>query len=158
MFTKYQRLTIEDWIDRIQRTIDDNKSESRQARSDSTALGIGGAATGVTVLGLIGAIPTGPIGLLIAIFGGIATGTQLGLSIGSVAFKSPHYWNNAEKITRELDSLKTIFRSIKTSNNSDLEEGFKEKIKKIITNINKLSGNIINFNDFDVEKILERGY
>ncbi|WP_341515805.1 hypothetical protein [Mesomycoplasma ovipneumoniae] len=42
-----------------------------------------------------------------------------------------------------------------------LENDLKEKNRKIIANIaniNKLSGNIINFEDFDMEEILAWGY
>lgn len=59
---------------------------------------------------------------------------------------------------KELDNLKTILRIIKTSNNSVLEEGFKEKLKKIVTKINELSGNILNFEDFEFADMLERSY
>lgn len=65
-------------------------------------------------------------------------------------------------MTKELDSLKLVFRLIKTSNNTALENELKEKIRKIIDNINNLnnknkllgSGNIINFQDFDIEEVL----
>lgn len=69
-------------------------------------------------------------------------------------------------MTKELDSLKLIFRLIKTSNNTALENELKEEIRKIIDNINNLnnknkllgSGNIINFQDFDIEEVLAWGY
>ncbi|WP_155265569.1 hypothetical protein [Mesomycoplasma ovipneumoniae] len=50
----------------------------------------------------------------------------------------------------ELINILTVGRA--------LENDLKEKIRKIIANINKLSGNIINFEDFDMEEILAWGY
>ncbi|MDW2860666.1 hypothetical protein [Mesomycoplasma ovipneumoniae] len=160
LFNEYQRLTIEDWIGRIQRVIDQNIEWSNKASSDSTAFGIGAGATGVATAAAIPAlVALGPVGWVLGgLVGGGAAVTQLVLSIVATSSNSPYYLDVAQKITKELDDLKTVFRTIKTSNNTALENELKEKIRKIITNINKLSGNIINFDDFDMRRILSWGY
>ncbi|UVO16222.1 hypothetical protein [Mesomycoplasma ovipneumoniae] len=159
LFKESQRLTIEDWIDRIQRVIDQNIAWSSKASDYATSLGIGAASTAVATAASVGAlISLGPIGLfIIASIGTIGTLTQLGFLIDSVV-ATPYYWDVAQKITKELNSLKAVFRIIKSSNNTALENRLKEEIRKIIANINELSGNIINFNDFDMEEILAWEY
>ncbi|WP_341495236.1 hypothetical protein [Mesomycoplasma ovipneumoniae] len=161
LFSEFQRLTIEDWIERIQRVIDQNLEWSKKASSDSTAFGIGAGATGVgTAAALPALVALGPVAWIIGgLVGGGAAVTQLVLSIVATSSNSPYYLDVAQKITKELDDLKTVFRTIKTSNNTSLENELKEKIRKIITNINELSGNnIINFDDFDMRRILSWGY
>ncbi|WP_069098525.1 hypothetical protein [Mesomycoplasma ovipneumoniae] len=167
LFNEYQRLTVEDWIDRIQRVIDQNEKWSTEKHNSSVGWGI---AAGGSALATVGGVATallsasGPIGWLIiglasvvGIVGTATTGTQIGISVNS-ALKTSSYWDLAQKMTKELDSLKAVFRLIKTSNNTDLENGLKEKIRKIIANINELSGNTINFEEFDPEEILAWGY
>ncbi|MDW2891277.1 hypothetical protein [Mesomycoplasma ovipneumoniae] len=140
--------------------IDQNIEWSNKASSDSTAFGIGAGATGVATAAAIPAlVALGPVGWVLGgLVGGGAAVTQLVLSIVATSSNSPYYLDVAQKITKELDDLKTVFRTIKTSNNTALENELKEKIRKIITNINKLSGNIINFDDFDMRRILSWGY
>ncbi|MXR33412.1 hypothetical protein V2P41_01275 [Mesomycoplasma hyopneumoniae] len=149
LFTEYQRLTIQDWINRIQRAIDDAKTNSTQSENNSTAYLIGGATTAAaTILAIISG-PAGWLGLLAAAVGGSISGWQIGTSIGMNIYKAPYYSKIADNITVQLEELKKIFRVIKSSNEKNLEVNIREKIKKIINNINELSGFIINFNDFD---------
>ncbi|WNM15046.1 hypothetical protein [Mesomycoplasma ovipneumoniae] len=167
LFSEYQRLTIEDWIDRIQRVVDQNEKWSTENHNSTVGWGVGaGGSALATVSGVAAALlsASGPIGWLVGgivaavgLVGTAATGTQIGLSVGS-ALKTSSYWDLAQKMTKELDSLKAVFRLIKTSNNTDLENGLKERIRKIIANINELSGNTINFEEFDPEEILAWGY
>ncbi|WP_337899435.1 hypothetical protein [Mesomycoplasma ovipneumoniae] len=170
LFSEYQRLTVEDWIDRIQRAIDLNNAWSIEKNNNAVAWGVGAAGTFAGTGFAVGAaLLTGPIGwlvggivLAVGVVGTASAGTQLGYSVNSDS-KSYNYWEVAQKMTKELDSLKLIFRLIKTSNNTALENELKEEIRKIIDNLNnknKLlgSGNIINFQDFDIEEVLAWGY
>ncbi|WP_341490063.1 hypothetical protein [Mesomycoplasma ovipneumoniae] len=173
LFSEYQRLTVEDWIDRIQRAIDLNNAWSIEKNNNAVAWGVGAAGTFAGTGFAVGAaLLSGPIGWLVGgiavavgVVGTASAGTQLGYSLNSDS-KSYNYWDVAQKMTKELDSLKLVFRLIKTSNNTALENELKEKIRKIIDNINNLnnknkllgSGNIINFQDFDIEEVLAWGY
>ncbi len=85
-------------------------------------------------------------------FGGGGAGTA------ALIDNSSYYWENANEINRKLDDLKDLFSIISTSNDKTLEGRLLDRIKNIISDINQLSGNIIDFNRFDLEKIIARGY
>lgn len=86
----------------------------------------------------------------------MATGGAAGTGI--LLKNSSNYWGNSNEITRKLDHLKDLFSIISTSNDKALEQSLLNRIKNIISDINQLSGNIIDFNRFDLEKIIASGY
>ncbi|AAV27795.1 hypothetical protein [Mesomycoplasma hyopneumoniae] len=158
LFTEYQRLTIQDWIDIIQTAIDDKKGDARQARSDGTSYITSGISTITSTF--VGGLSSPFLfaASTMGLYGTIVGGGQL---IAGGVFGGYYYnknWYTAEKLSKKLTELKRIFRIIKTSNNTNLEEKLRKDIKQIIDKINELTGDMIDFDDFDNEKIIENGY
>ncbi|WNM15049.1 hypothetical protein [Mesomycoplasma ovipneumoniae] len=113
----------------------------------SIGLGAGAAAGVITLLAA-----AGPIGLLSTFFAWFLAGALAGGSAATYVSSTQNY-NLSKSLTKELDELKRIFRIIKTSNNFDLEKSIRERIKKIISNINQLLGTpTINFDNFDLDE------
>ncbi|WP_341490066.1 hypothetical protein [Mesomycoplasma ovipneumoniae] len=146
LFTELQRLTVEDWIKKIEDEIKNLKDKSNAELGGSIGLGAG------AVAGVITLLTAGPIGLLSTFFGWFLAGALAGGSITTFAYSTQDY-NLSKSLTNQLDELKRIFRIIKTSNKFDLEKSIRERIKKIISNINQLLGTpTINFDIFDLDE------
>ncbi|ATP59477.1 hypothetical protein [Mesomycoplasma dispar] len=158
LFTEYQRLTIKDWIDRIQGAIGDNKVKSSENITLAGAVGGATIGAGAAIVAGLAAVPV--VGWITLLIGGAGLALSIGGGASSIIFltNSSNYWKNTDKITRKLDDLKEVFRLVLTSDNVGLEETLRQRIKNIIEEINQLSGNIIDFNKFDLEKILTSGY
>ncbi|WNM16421.1 hypothetical protein [Mesomycoplasma ovipneumoniae] len=157
LFSEYQRLTIKNWIDRIQEFIADSKLKAGEKVTLAGA--VGGATIGATATLIAGAAAATGVGAIIALL--IGAGILYGSGAAGTAAlidNSSSYWENANEINRKLDDLKDLFSIISTSNDKTLEGRLLDRIKNIISDINQLSGNIIDFNRFDLEKIIARGY
>ncbi|WNM14890.1 hypothetical protein [Mesomycoplasma ovipneumoniae] len=157
LFSDYQRLTIKNWIDRIQEFIADNKLKAGE--NVTLASAVGGTAVGAGVAFIVGASAVPVVGWMFALLAGAglvlgagATGT------GMLLKNSSNYWVNSNEINRKLDHLKDLFSIASTSNDKGLEQNLLNRIKSVISEINQLSGNIIDFNRFDLEKIIASGY
>lgn len=146
LFTEYQRLTIQDWIDRVQMFI--NNTNNRSNTSESIAGGMG-AVAGSSLVTLISTLSslTGPIGwvaglissALIIGFSGLS-GHYIGQSLGER--------DKANDVAILLDELKKILRIALTSNDKREEGNLSQQLKKVIDEINKRANYIIDFNDF----------
>ncbi|WP_322961704.1 hypothetical protein [Mycoplasmopsis cynos] len=138
LFSDLQILTIENWLNKIAR-YSNNLSNVDYENTISLSVGSGLAFLAIS------AILTGGISIFPVIAGFLGTGLLVNSGL---------HTKNVNQLKNELnnyyDELSKILIIIKTSNDKQKEQKLKQRIKEIIINVNKLSNNIIDFNEFEI--------